>query len=211
MAEKKIFLIGDDNELFKEEIVEYQYYSGFAMSQKQKCAKSLHKSIQEIHPDKNILEVSSKSLDSLGVKLSAFNLECPYGDKKIPVECIFQGGKVFEKGGPYTDLLDKTPLEAKKDSRIRESGEIIGFRLGDKDFPTEPKTLFYDWIYINALYRNPSLVEELKNYQIFTDIEFNHKKSINCQARSVAVFMTLLKRGQLEDVLKTRIKLNELY
>ena len=48
---------------------------------------------------------------------------------------------------------------------------------------------------------NPSLVAQIKNYNVFTDIEFNHEKSINCQARSVAIFVGLLKNGLLEKAL----------
>ena len=56
---------------------------------------------------------------------------------------------MFEHGGPYTDLYDVKPWEAKKDSRLRESGKVIGFNLFGKDFKSEPKDFFYNWIYIN--------------------------------------------------------------
>lgn len=73
---------------------------------------------RKLHLDK-ILEISSKSLTSLGVELSAFNLKIITKklQKSFSVECAFQASKVFENGGPFIDLLDKTSIEAKK---IRE-------------------------------------------------------------------------------------------
>jgi len=40
-------------------------------------------------------------------------------------------------------------------------------------------------------------------YSGFTDIEFNPKKSINCQAYSVALYVSLEKSGLLKDALTT--------
>ena len=39
---------------------------------------------------------------------------------------------------------------------------------------------------------------ELSDYQWFTDIEFNPKKSVNCQARSAAVYQ-LIKQERLYE------------
>ncbi len=71
----------------------------------------------------------------------------------------------------------------------------------NKDFPTEPKTLYYDWIYCRALNHYKEYISELLKYEVFTDIEFNHEKSINCQARSVAIYMFLYKKGVLKEAL----------
>jgi hypothetical protein len=40
----------------------------------------------------------------------------------------------------------------------------------------------------------------LNGYAGFTDIEFNPRKSINCQARSIALFLALMKRNLLDEV-----------
>lgn len=37
----------------------------------------------------------------------------------------------------------------------------------------------------------------------FSDIEFNPFRSINCQARSIALFLSLMKRGQLDEAVKS--------
>ena len=46
------------------------------------------------------------------------------------------------------------------------------------------------------------LSEAVCRYDAFTDVEFNPEKSINCQARSAAIFVSLRKTGALEDALR---------
>jgi hypothetical protein len=142
----------------------------------------------------------------LGVALSAFNLksETVGKGKELTVETAFQSSKVFERGGPYRDLLHATSREAKKDPRIKESGRLIEFNFFGERWPLEPKTAFYDWIYINILLKNEQFSEQLGSYDAFTDIEFNPKKSINCQAYSVALFRSLAMRSLLPDVVNDR-------
>lgn len=176
----------------KRTLVEYEYFSGFALSQKQKCISSLHKAAEKENIT-NILEVSSKSPNPIGVNLSAFNLSININNTLFCVEQVFQASKVFEKGGPYTDLLTVSSREAKRDPRLKESGNIIAFNVMGKDFPTEPKTFFYDWLYSNALLQNKDILKKALEYNAFTDIEFNEKKSINCQAYSLALFCSLVK------------------
>jgi type I restriction enzyme M protein len=205
MAEKKVFF-SNSKFYFEEKIIEYKYYSGFAVSQKQKSIASLHQAILESYPDKNVLEISTKSPNPLGVQLSAFNLLFHHRElsEERNLENIFQYSKVFENGGPYRDLLQVHPRDAKRDQRLRESGNLISFNLYGEDWPLEPKTAFYDWIYISALKDNMALTEELLEYDVFTDIEFNHKKSINCQARAAAIFVALCKNGELEKKTKDK-------
>lgn len=65
--------------------------------------------------------------------------------------------------------------------------------------PLNPKTIFYDWLYINAVLENPLLAAELLKYNAFTDIEFNPEKSINCQAKAAALFVALSRKGKIEQ------------
>src|SRR5688572_17405993 len=58
------------------------------------------------------------------------------------------------------------------------------FRFNGYSFPLEPKTVFYDWLYINAIYPHREWLQRPCKDAGFTDIEFNPSKSINCQARS---------------------------
>ena len=204
MAKWKTFVVSL-NDIFEEKEIDFVFYSGFSITQKQKSIESLHNAIKELYYDAEILEISSKSPIELGRKLSAFNLKLD----GIALENIFQSSKVFEYGGPYEDLLSKTPIEAKKDPRIKDSGRIIGFKYQGINYPTIPKTLFYDWMYCQALYSDKELMSLIINYDFFTDIEFNHEKSLNCQARSAAIFVSLYQKGLLEECLADIVKFEE--
>lgn len=193
MAQRPIF-IPSSTHLFEEKNVEFTWVPGMAMVQKQKNIQALHEAGKkaEIH---SILEVSSKSANPLGVQLSAFNLTLTVNTVPRTIENIFQSSKVFEKAGPFEDLLYTTPREAKQDERLSTSGGLIGFRWLGIDYPREPKTIFYDWIYISALLEHKTLSQTIMQYEGFTDIEFNPEKSINCQARATAVFVSLNRQG----------------
>ena len=204
MAERPVFISIPKPPFYEQVLVEFEYFGGFALSQKQRCIRSLHEHFQKKYPEKKLLEVSSKGWDETGNALSAFFLPIRVGEKKTVLESVFQGSKVFEKGGPYTDLYWRAPWEAKSDQRLRESGNIIGFSLGEEFFPNEPKDFFYNWIYVNALYQDPGLFERAMKYNAFTDIEFNPKKSLNCQARSVAIVKGLQMAGKFPDCMASR-------
>ena len=178
--------------------VEFKWIAGMAVSQKQKSIRSLHAAAAERNITK-ILEISSKSENILGVKLSAFNLPfvTPNGIKTT-VENVFQASKVFQNGGPYLDLMGKSPKEAKIDPRLKSSGDLLEFCLEGEKWPTRPLTVFYDWLYLTALQQSPLLAEQLVAFEGFTDIEFNPERSLNCQAASAALFVALTKRGELE-------------
>ncbi|WP_237189315.1 DarT1-associated NADAR antitoxin family protein [Rothia nasimurium] len=211
MAKRPVFSTLKTPPFYTETSVDFDYHPGFSASQKQKSIRSLHNAYSEIDKDSKILEISSKSEEKIGVALSAFNLQVkmPNGNT-FSLESVFQSSKVFLNGGPYLDIRSKTPKEAKRDLRLRESGEIIGFEFHGRKFPLEPKTFFYDWLYINTLIQHPHLHDSLAKYTAFTDIEFNPKKSINCQARSAAIFVSLLHQGLISDKPITRDKFNTL-
>lgn len=207
MAERPIYLPRKDGPLLvKTEMVSFQWFPGMAISQKQKSIASLHEAAVSRDLCHHPLEISSKSPISTGVALSAFNLGALTQKSRRPftVETAFQSSKVFELGGPYRDLLHATSREAKKDPRIQESGRLVMFDFFGESWALEPKTAFYDWLYINTLVKNETLVDELVNYDGFTDIEFNPEKSINCQAYSLALFKSLAARDLLAEALTSR-------
>lgn len=212
---KRICFISRPSEypIYKEMEVEFKYFNGFAVSQKQKSIDSMHNSINIIDKSLQILEVSTKSTNPTGVALSAFNLKFydSNTDKEYPLENIFQSSKVFERGGPYRDLLNVHPKDAKRDERLKSSGNLIHFNYNDTIWDREPKTMFYDWIYISSLYRNKNLSKKILEYNAFTDIEFNQEKSINCQARSAAIFVSLSKLGKLDEVLNSKEEFKKIY
>lgn len=198
MATRPVFVPAPDQRgLVEARDVEFQWFSGFSVAQKQRSIASLH-AAAGIEP---LLEISSKSTEAIGTQLSAFHLRvaCEIGD--VPLECVFQAGKVFERGGPYLDLLEVSPREAKRDDRLRTSGPLVRFERDGRSFPLEPKTLFYDWLYLSAVGRSSSLLGQIASYVGFTDIEFNPKKSINCQAASAARCVALIRTGRLDRAL----------
>ncbi|MEO1927369.1 MAG: hypothetical protein ABGX26_01595 [Nautiliaceae bacterium] len=204
MASRPAFIATKNDKLVEIINVEFEYFTGFAAVQKAKTRDSFHNAIRE-HGYEKILEVSTNSDNELGWQLSAFNLMTDYDGEKIPLECAFQGSKVFEYGGPYTDIFKKTNIEAKKDKRLKNSGKVIKFRYEGNEWETEPQTAFYDWLYISTVYKNyPHLIEELANYEVFTDIAFNPKKSVNCQAKSCAILVSLYHIGKLEEALSSK-------
>jgi len=192
MAVRPIFIPRKEVVGVNEKLLEFNWHPGFSVSQKRKSINELHTSAGK-NGIRNILEVSSKSEDDLGVKLSAFNLmiKTKKYENEFTVETAFQGSKKFERGGPYKDLFGLDSRASKKDIRLKESGNLISFNFFGKEFPLIPRTYFYDWLYINALVQNPIFLDSIKKYGAFSDIEFNPKKSINCQAHALALYVSL--------------------
>ncbi len=214
MASRPLFLPLSKPPFYSQIEIDFEWHPGFAVSQKQKSIKSLHDAALAREACFAPLEISSKSEFALGRNLSAFNLQASTTDgQTTSVENLFQSCNVFEDGGPFRDLMTGvSPADAKKDPRLKQHGLLIGFQ-GDNDlWPTEPKTLFYDWIYIQALIQSSALTDQLSRHDGFTDIEFNPKKSFSCQARSVAIWKGLSQANQLrllEDELEFRKTLSE--
>jgi hypothetical protein len=213
VAKRPIFVpMYDSKRYVLERYVDFQWHSGFAKSQKQKSIRALHEMALSEYGVKNPLEVSSKSEAPLGVALSSFNLK--FTTKKgrtLTVEAAFQGSKVFERGGPFTDIFEFSPMDAKRDERLKTSGRLVKFSFFGCDWELEPKTAFYDWLYINALLKNEELVRLVTDVDGFTDIEFNPEKSINCQARSAALFCALYHSDRLEYALESHENFISLY
>ncbi|MCX4295489.1 MAG: hypothetical protein OSJ73_00505 [Lachnospiraceae bacterium] len=199
MAERPAFYIYNGKIVSK--LYSFEWFSGFAVSQKQKSVESLHNAILNVDMTAKPLEISTKSKKEIGKKLSAFYLKL----NGYTLENIFQSAKVFESGGPYLDLLEVSPKEAKHDERLHHSGNLKAFRYQNENFPLIPKTVFYDYIFIAAV-KSSLAAEEIKaicNYNYFTDIEFNPTKSINTQARTVAIIKFILEEyGYLPDFSK---------
>ena len=204
MARRPVFVPESDKPYVSELSLDFEYFPGFSIQQKQRSVASLHASYVDKFPSSRVLEVSSKSERDIGVRLSAFNLMIEHpGRGSYSVECAFQASKVFEHGGPFLDLFDASSRAAKTDRRLRESGELVAFRYCEHEFPLEPKTYFYDWLYASALCHDDKLVEQVMMFDVFTDIEHNPERSINCQARSVAKVVGLARAGLLEDALQS--------
>jgi len=204
MAERPIFVAKPESrELVDEVFLRLTWRPGFGAAEKRENIKALHEAAENAGY-RNVLEVSTKSANKRGRHLSAFHLRVKSTQKgSVPLECAFQGSKVFEHGGPFVDLFDTEAREAKRDRRLRESGQLVAFRFEGMDWPLEPKTAFYDWLYITSIYPHREWAVKLYAYGGFSDIEFDPTRSISCQARSIALFLSLMKRGQLDEAMKS--------
>ncbi len=211
MAKRPIFVPDiNGNQLFTEIDIDFYWHAGFAASQKQKSIKSLHEKALE-QGFGTLLEVSSKSSELLGQRLSAFSLEIDTKEyQKISVECAFQGSKVFEGNRQYSEIYTKSSLDAKRFHKLNSSGKLIRFKFEDEEWDLEPKSAFYDWLYIKALYPHKDYLKKLYKYQGFTDIEFNPNKSINCQARTCAIIVSLLKRNLYDEAMSSKKRFIEI-
>lgn len=174
-----------------------------AMSQSRKTIASLHDAARKQVKVDEVLEISSKSPTELGVSLSAFNLmiRTVKHSREFSLECAYQASKVFERGGPFVDLLNVKSIEAKRDPRLNQYGRIVKFHFFGVDWPLLPRTAFYDWLYINALHKHPELTQQVLRYGAFSDIAFNPERSVNCQAYAAALYVSLRGRGLLTDEL----------
>ncbi|ERL55901.1 hypothetical protein M917_1145 [Psychrobacter aquaticus CMS 56] len=192
--------VASDN-LVKTDMVRFERHVGFASRQKKKSINDMHQVIRKKYGFSHVLELSSKSGNKLSFPLSPLSLKLTNDDgSQYSVENAFQSSMIFEDGGPYTDLLSVPPRQTRKDERLITSGELIGYNYFGMEWSVEPLTTFYDWLYVNALKQNTQLHEEVMQYQAFTDLEFNPKKSIHCAAYALAMFVALNKRELLDSV-----------
>lgn len=208
MAKRPVFIPQLTGEtLVCEEEIDFVFFSGFSISQKQKSINSLHEAAETaLELEGNILEVSTKSLQKVGNALSAFNLTIVSKNHgEILLEAAFQGSKVFHETGqdPYLYEL-QSGAEIKKRVSEKSDQTLTQFTFDRQTWELEPKTAFYDWLYLHALSQRDhegDITSSLHNYAAFTDIEFNPKRSINCQARSCALFVALRHRNILDEAL----------
>ena len=109
---------------------------------------------------------------------------------EVSAEFTLHPGFYLKQEQRSIDSLHRSFLSAHPGARMLEvsggSPLVLGAELSV--FRLEPRTFFYDWLYVSALAGHPELVNELEHRAAFTDIEFNPKRSINCQAHSVALF-----------------------
>ena len=206
MAKRPIFIPEPDDGLVEERTVEFEWFPGFAVIQKQRSIESLHLSASTETNVSRMLEVSTKSTQLLGVQLSAFNLTIKMDGHRHPVllEAAFQGSKVFANQGPFTHLYSvQSGKEIKRFMNELPEDELTCFQFDGHQWALTPKTAFYDWLYVRALRglaaSDDDLEDALLGYDAFTDIEFNPDKSVNCQARSCALYVALLENGILRD------------
>jgi hypothetical protein len=196
-----------ENDKIKIGIAEFKWEPGMSISQRRKSCVNLHQVLYEKF-NSLPLDISSASTTELGVKLSAFNLFW----KGKTVECWYQGSKVYEGIGPMHKLYDVSSLEAKKSMKIMADKKLIGFNLQGVEYPLSPKTVFYDWIYLQGMVETFGINLDLNDFEYFTDIQAVIDIDA-CQARAVCEYKLLQKQGFLDKIedFESFIKWHKIY
>lgn len=199
-AERPVFIAnGDPARPVAVRWLRFRWHPGRSLEQRRRCIASLHEQARaELAPVQGILEVSRSSPDRTGRALSAFNLALKIaGVGRVPVESVYQCAKVFDSGGPFPELLGRPPDTVRAVLAGHAASALRGFRLLGRDWPTEPDTLFYDWLYAGALLDNPALLQAASEFSAFTDIHFNPRRSRACQAQALSRAVSLVHLGRL--------------
>ena len=207
MAERGVFISKDIYPFFEEIRVQFDYFQGFALSQKRKSQIGLHQNFLAAYPQKKVLEVTSASLYSLGAELSAQKLKKRTKSGIASVESAFLSSRIYgehDEIGPFPELLFFPCGECKKLVNEKSQGLICRhYRFDGLDFyaPDHFISLFYNFLYLNALCEeeNKDVADRLiaSGYSAFTDMA---TVSLNNQARSCAIFVSLVKNGLIDQV-----------
>ncbi len=208
MAEKSVFVSRTEYPFFEEIHVNIDWFGGFALSQKRKCQIGLHQNFLRAYPEERVLEISSSSLFSLGSRLSAMNLRKRTRKGLTTVESAFQSSRIYSDGvrtvGPFEEYLFLPGRKCKKLVKEKSLGmHSYMYEFDGMTFfaPEWHISQFYDFLYLNALLEPEN--EEVKgqllkeDYTAFTDLA---TRSLNCQARSAAIFVGLTKAGLVSEV-----------
>lgn len=169
--------------------VEFKWEPGMSLAQKTRSCLNLHRTIRT-YTCLTPLDISTASPDPLGVKLSAFNLK--YNGRTV--ESLYQGSKVYSDGYIAHALYDADSLTAKRMSK-ESHGQLVGFNYFGTEYPTEPRSVFYDFLYIKAALQNYGDTL-LTAENCFTDIQSN-MDMVSCQARSFCEYRLLQFQGKL--------------
>lgn len=187
---KRNFWVIKDGKVAKGEI-EFKWEPGMSVAQKRRSCANLHSALSSKLGLKNPLDISSASTTPLGVKLSAFNLM--WNGKSV--ECWYQGSKVYSVAGHMKKLYDVDSMTAKKSMKNANLGSLIGFRLIDTDYPMNPRTVFYDYLYLQGLLQS-EYKDNVLEYDVFTDIQAVTDIDA-CQARTVCIYKLLIEQNNL--------------
>src|SRR5438034_2256306 len=105
MAERPVYIPDPDSpQLVEERFFTIKWSPGFAVSQKEKNVEALHQAAKDRAGLSPLLEISSKSKAKTGRHMSAFHMTADTKELgAIKLELAFQGSKIFERGGPFTD------------------------------------------------------------------------------------------------------------
>ncbi len=187
---------------YKKAKIEFEFFPGQSASQKKKNVEALHAAFLKRYPTMKVLEISTKSDQEVGIALSPFNLtlRLPFLQKAFSIENIYQASKVYEHGGPFYDLLGASALEAKRDPRKQKVGKVVHFNLENKQYPANPDTAFYTWLYFRAIKEHPLLAQKLLEFNAFTDIECAEEPKGGNQALACCIYVSMAQAGVLKNI-----------
>lgn len=123
------------------------------------------------------------------------NLECSSrGDKRFSamyarvsvkgveasIEEHYQLSKAFKKRGS-DDLHYGNSIKSVKAMQRDRENELVGFKIGDKNFDKSYLTQWYKMLWLMYLIKNPELLNVISKYDTFSDM-FRAYNTKNCQA-----------------------------
>lgn len=187
--------------------MQFDYFQGFALSQKRKCQIGLHQNFLLAYPQIKVLETTRASLHSLGAALSAQNLKKHTKLGITTAENAFLASRIYgehDERGPFPEFLFLSAGECKR-LVVEQSHGLIAryYRFDGLDFyaPDHYISLFYNFVYLNALCEeeNKAVADRLlaSDYSAFTDLA---TVSLNHQARACAIFVSLARNRLIDQV-----------
>lgn len=200
-----------------ERVYNFEWSMGLAVSQLRKSIRSLHNEIRNSGYDK-VIEVSTKSEDEVGRKLSPFNLMVNIEGEILPVESVYHGSKVFNDNGNMVRISECEYMKPCKIKQfIRETIGVRNLKLvefnikGKKRFDLSSKGMCFDYIHILGASQNEELGNEIMKYDCFTDLMFKRENGIGCQARSCAMYKYLRTSGLVDRFLEKPYEFEYMY
>ena len=204
MATRPVFVHDiepDHGQLVHEHQVDFQWVSASSAGQKKENIAKLHAAARHrnLFP---LLEVTQESDHPLGAHVSPSNLAVE--DERsylVPLNAPYHGSKMFTGGGPFTDLYLKDEQEIVGDLRLVESGILGGYRFAGLEWGIKSGTMFYDWLALQAIHRNPKLRRGIRRFKGFTDIACRFGDDAVCHARSCALYVALVEKELIDKVI----------
>ena len=142
-----------------------------------------------------ILEISSASIDPLGERLSAMNLEGP-GGKGLPLESVYQAAKDYG-AGPMREPAENGKAAKRIDKDRGMTNRLRGFEHDGWRWPLESGSAMYDRMWIQSAVvamHGTDDEKHLHSHHGFSD-RFDKRGAVACQAKSAAIFKGLCQAG----------------
>ena len=148
-----------------------------------------------------VLEISSRSDEPLGRRLSAMHLRAPGpdGDRGLPVESVYQAAKCYGDGGPDDQPIPNGYDAKRHDRERRGAGPLRGFHHQGTFWPAASGSAFYDRLWIQAA-AAAGAGRELGRFDAYTDQFHRPGQALACQARSAAMLVGLDRARELGKV-----------